>query len=175
MLQKHADHRRLGHEGPDLRDDSMVTLIAHHMRSKSGAIIVKDPENAVLNVLRNTGTGIHRQISAFGMSPKPKRHYIRPCEGFHIFDCHPLCGNRLEKAHVEIFLPAGKAVICTAEGKERASIIQEECDRRKLCLVFREDTVCVSGQDTVSKSLAFRRHLQEDPVIPDLGPTQMIR
>ena len=114
--------------------------------------MVINTENSFSENLRCMNSSKHGKIAALGMPAKPQRHRMILTDLQCVFQCQPLSGNRVLKAHIEIFFPAGQGVVRTPKGKKSASVVQQECNSCKLGLLFPNQNIPILIDLTIAES-----------------------
>ena len=156
VLQKHSDHRGLGHKGVDSGHHLQIAGIAHHVLGKARAVVVVDLQNPGTNLGRAPGGGKYRQISPLGMSRHPYGCLGTLRRPTDVLLRQPLGGNGLLEGHIEVLLPANQGIVRAPVDHEHGAVVQQEGHGRELGLLFRKEPVFVHAEPGLAKAEGSR-------------------
>ena len=164
-FQHQAKDGKLGQKGFDPGNDFPIARFIQHPLGKAGAVKIIHIQNPLPDQLSAFGTGIHRQVAAFGVTRQ--MHGCRRERGIalYILLSQPLGGNAAPEGHVEVLFPAHQGAVGTPERQQRCSIVQQKCHRRKLDLLLGIKDTAVKGEAYLAESVAFRGCLQQRQIL----------
>ena len=163
MLQKHTNHRGLGHIGMDSGNHLQIAGVTHHVFRKTGAVVVIDLQDPVADKTRASGRRKYRQIAALGMTTQAEKAVKLRSHLPGIVQRHTLGRNRLLEAHIEILFPTNQGIIRAPKGQKGRPVVQEEGCRRKLGLLLLQKQLPEEEELCLSKPLrigSFAQKLQ---------------
>ncbi len=105
VFKQSADDTEFRNNSSQFLRDPAIPLHVHQFRAEAGAVVAVHLENLLLLGFGQHHGGIHRQISAFGVSSHPVFPIGMVHNSIQIFRRQLLGGHQL-KAHAEIFPPA---------------------------------------------------------------------
>ena len=162
MLQKLPDHARLRHDRQDAVGYVRVLRRADERLGKAGAIVVVDPNDAVLHGGRGLYRGIDRKVAALGVSADAQpRVRILARHAAKVFERARLGGDDLEVAHVQVLLPADDGIVRAAVGKIDAAVAQLDRQRRELLLARVVHQLAVAVQQHPAEAHGVRHTAHE--------------
>ena len=162
MLQKLPDHARLRHDRQDAVGHARVLRRADERLGKAGAVVVVDPNDAVLHGGRGLYRGIDRKVAALGVSADAQpRVRILPRHAAKVFERARLGGDDLEVAHVQVLLPTDDGIVRAAVGKIDAAVAQLDRQRRELLLARVIHQLAVAVQQHPAEAHGVRHAAHE--------------
>ena len=132
---------------------------------KAGTFIVIDRADAVADFLFCRERCIQRNVTAFGMTAENDVTVKARSHFFQIHLCEWIRTCAVTQIKVQIFLPAGNRVVCTAEQHHSGAIRQQR--RATAVLQRRKTVICTPRRNQFQRGKPrLRRHLHHvDAVI----------
>ena len=144
--------------------DSCIIASFQYLRAKTGTIHAVNPDNPLLNFLPAVHGAVYRKVAPLGMSAYIEGSFDSGSHGIQIFYTVLLTGNRRQKCHVEIFLPAHNRFIRSPISQINRTVLQQEGNGGKLGFPFLLHQIDITVQLQIPVSFSGKHGIHQCPV-----------
>ena len=156
LREQHTDDGHIRHDCRNLVLHALIALGLEEIRHEARAIVAVDLEYPVLYLPGYRAGGIHRKVSAFGVTADDKRSVIGLGRPLKICLCVKLRGHDLLDGKLAVFLPADYRIVCSSEGNILHAVGRKHRQCRKLLGFFDHYFVNEARELYVSESVGQR-------------------